>query len=124
MKGPEGDALWTQYLHCRLWSMPPDNRIDLSFQKHVLKSIPVEHAENTVKSLKQWLDSSPHLVTVHNVGIADKSVHYEHSYDAEAVESQLYFLQGIGLQYGRLPPFISMEGAKSHPESAPWRRFM
>jgi hypothetical protein len=76
-------------------AMPPDDRIDLSFQKYVLKSIPVEHAENTVKSLKQWLDSSPYLVIVHDVGHADKSVHYEYSYDTEAVESQLDFVQSI-----------------------------
>jgi hypothetical protein len=67
LKGPEGDALWGQYLPCRVWSMPPDDRIDLSFLKHVLKSIPVEHVENTVKSLKQWLDSSPYLVSVYDV---------------------------------------------------------
>jgi hypothetical protein len=35
--------------------MPPDNRVDFTFQKHVLLSLPPNQAEDITRSVGQWL---------------------------------------------------------------------
>lgn len=52
---PELEALWTE-LFGGFWTIPPDNRVDLAFQKHVLASLPPERAEVTTRFIRQWLE--------------------------------------------------------------------
>jgi hypothetical protein len=49
---PEMEALWTE-LFGNFWTIPPDNRVDLAFQKHVLLSLPHEKAEAITRSIGQ-----------------------------------------------------------------------
>jgi len=51
---PEMEALWTE-LFGSFWAIPPDNRVDLAFQKHVLLSLPHEREEAITRSIGQWL---------------------------------------------------------------------
>jgi hypothetical protein len=50
---PEMEALWTD-LFGFSWTIPPDNRVDLAFQKHVLLSLPHEKEEAITRSIGQW----------------------------------------------------------------------
>jgi predicted SAM-dependent methyltransferase len=47
------EALWTELLGS-FWSIPPDNRVDLTYQKHVLLSIAPDEAEKFTRDLGQW----------------------------------------------------------------------
>ena len=40
-----------------IWSIPPDNRVDLTFQKHVLVSLPPHRAEDITRRVGEWLKS-------------------------------------------------------------------
>jgi len=53
---PETEVFWTE-LFGGLWSIPPDNRVDLTFQKHVLVSLPSHRAENITRCVGEWLKS-------------------------------------------------------------------
>jgi hypothetical protein len=53
---PETEALWTK-LFGGIWSIPPDNRVDLTFQKHVLLSLPANRAEDIHRRVGEWLKS-------------------------------------------------------------------
>jgi hypothetical protein len=50
---PEVEALWTE-LFGIFWTIPPDNRVDLAFQKHVPLSLPHEKEEAITRSIGQW----------------------------------------------------------------------
>jgi hypothetical protein len=50
---PEMEALWAE-LFGNFWAIPPDNRVDLAFQKHVLLSLPHENEEAITRSIGQW----------------------------------------------------------------------
>jgi hypothetical protein len=52
---PEMEALWTE-LFGIFWTIPPDNRVDLAFQKHVLLSLPHEKEEAITRSIGQWFN--------------------------------------------------------------------
>lgn len=51
--GPEAEALWTQYVG-QWWSLPPDNRIDLSFQRHILETELQSEVTTRLKNLITW----------------------------------------------------------------------
>jgi hypothetical protein len=50
---PEMEAFWTE-LFGIFWTIPPDDRVDLAFQKHVLLSLPREKEEAITRSIGQW----------------------------------------------------------------------
>jgi len=50
---PEMEALWAE-LFGIFWAIPPDNRVDLAFQKHVLLSLPHGKEEAITRSIGQW----------------------------------------------------------------------
>jgi hypothetical protein len=52
---PEMEALWAE-LFGNFWAIPPDNRVDLAFQKHVLLSLPLEKEEAITRSIGQWFN--------------------------------------------------------------------
>ncbi|RDL41684.1 uncharacterized protein BP5553_01663 [Venustampulla echinocandica] len=48
------EILWNTSLR-EFWTVPADNRIDLSFQKHVLRCIPPDSAQDIISKLGEWL---------------------------------------------------------------------
>lgn len=65
---PEMEALWAE-LFGIFWAIPPDNRVDLAFQKHVLLSLPHEKEEAIARSIGQcfsdrsWWDNLSFSIT-------------------------------------------------------------
>ncbi|RDL38394.1 uncharacterized protein BP5553_02734 [Venustampulla echinocandica] len=52
--GKEAEALWTNYVG-PWWSFPPDNRIDLSFQSHILDIASQEEITTRLEGIAAWL---------------------------------------------------------------------
>lgn len=65
-----GIELWTKYLG-RMWSLPSDGRVDLSFQQHFLERLPKSDNEERLELLQSW------LLTMRegNVAIKDFDLH-------------------------------------------------
>lgn len=55
--GKEAEALWADRVG-RLWSLPPDNRIDLSFQRHILETASEEKAKLRLASIAAWYQNT------------------------------------------------------------------
>jgi hypothetical protein len=135
---PELEARWTE-LFGDFWSIPPDGRVDLAFQKHVLLSIPSGEAEVVTRSLGQWLKSwlnDRHMSTLGSYfSVTDfgdqegASVSYRWSNDGrhnqqEAID--FYTKEGIVFAHPStheaLPKIV--KSASHEPCGASWSRIM
>lgn len=67
--GSEMHQLWTEFF-ASLWMLPPDGRVHLSFQKHIMDLIP----ENQMKIKLEYIRSGFESIGTHNFKIMD----YDH----------------------------------------------
>ena len=143
----ENETLWNEFLG-RFWMVSADNRIDLSFQKHVLRCIPPDIARDILAISRRWLQSmdrnSPgHIsaaslyiheaeLSIHDYGQGGKSLHYVPSAGyttCKSLGSKLDLIswqvegsvQQIAEDFG-FP--MGMLINASELTVAPWRRFM
>jgi hypothetical protein len=49
---PEAEELWNRYVGDS-WTIPPDGRVELSFQRHLLERLDRDHAESLLKLLAE-----------------------------------------------------------------------
>jgi hypothetical protein len=54
--GKEAEALWTSRVG-QWWSLPPDNRIDLSFQRHILETTTQKEARLRLDGIDAWFQN-------------------------------------------------------------------
>jgi hypothetical protein len=130
--GQEGEQLWTKFLD-QIGTLPPDNRIDLSFQKHVLETIPNDQAEPVARSLSAWIcsiNSSSGFrptVGIYVAGAGDQGEIIEYRIiDTASVAEKLNLVQRVVALDGTFSKtdFIKSRSTQSNSELSPWKRFM
>ena len=62
-RGEGAGDLWTSFLG-HTWRLPPDNRIDLSFQKYILERTPMSQLSENLRHIRRWWMAKGELVTI------------------------------------------------------------
>jgi len=115
---PEMEALWTE-LFGIFWTIPPDNRVDLAFQKHVLLSLPHENEEAITRSIGQWFsdrDWGDNLsFSIIDIGTEDGSITYRWPHMHTQHEDI-----DLHTRFGIVFATPTLDTNESHTEGAKW----